>query len=220
MAKNTNDAASRMAGRSNGRSDAALHDVETDSVTDRDHENDDELGREAEAAGGEASEERAARPVAYARADKPTAGFFDTYRPGQGGRVRWGTAAAAALLIIWASGFVFEKLGIIETQQTRIGLQIGFTVAILLGGGIWAYHMLSKSRRTVDFLIATEGEMKKVNWSTRKEVIGSTKVVIFVMVAMALILFIVDFGLLEFFSAINVLRLFKDDPILTLFGGS
>ena len=39
----------------------------------------------------------------------------------------------------------------------------------------------------VDFLIATDSEMKKVNWTSRKELIGSTKVVIFFMFVIAVL---------------------------------
>ena len=40
----------------------------------------------------------------------------------------------------------------------------------------------------VDFLVATDREMKKVNWTSRKDLIGSTKVVIVFMFLIALIL--------------------------------
>ena len=39
-----------------------------------------------------------------------------------------------------------------------------------------------------DFLIAAEGELKKVNWSSRREVAVSTLVVIIVVVLMAALL--------------------------------
>jgi preprotein translocase SecE subunit len=39
-----------------------------------------------------------------------------------------------------------------------------------------------------DFFIAAEGELKKVNWSSRKEVAVSTLVVIIVVVVMAALL--------------------------------
>ena len=45
----------------------------------------------------------------------------------------------------------------------------------------------------VDFLIATDSEMKKVNWTSRKELIGSTKVVIIFMFLIALFLFVVRY---------------------------
>jgi preprotein translocase SecE subunit len=63
------------------------------------------------------------------------------------------------------------------------------------------------NRRVCDFLIATDGEMKKVNWSSRREITGSTKVVIFVVVALGLFLFFVDILLMLFFSEIKVLRI-------------
>ncbi|MCK4602752.1 MAG: preprotein translocase subunit SecE [Phycisphaerae bacterium] len=46
--------------------------------------------------------------------------------------------------------------------------------------------------RSADFLIATEGEMKKVSWSSKKEIVGSTKVVIVTTFMLAAILFSVD----------------------------
>ena len=42
----------------------------------------------------------------------------------------------------------------------------------------------------VDFLIATDSEMKKVNWTSRKELIGSTKVVIIFVLFITLMLFL------------------------------
>ncbi|OHB45836.1 MAG: preprotein translocase subunit SecE [Planctomycetes bacterium GWC2_49_10] len=59
--------------------------------------------------------------------------------------------------------------------------------------------------RVVDFLIAGEGEMKKVNWSSRKEIIASTMVVIFVVMAMSCIMAVADVGFTWFFSEIGVL---------------
>jgi preprotein translocase subunit SecE len=60
-------------------------------------------------------------------------------------------------------------------------------------------------QRVADFLIATEGEMKKVSWSSRKEVIGSTKVVIVTTLIMAAVLFVVDIVFQLFFKSIGIL---------------
>ena len=49
------------------------------------------------------------------------------------------------------------------------------------------YWLLNKES-VADFLIASEGELKKVNWSSRKEVAVSTFVVIVVVCAMAALL--------------------------------
>ncbi|MCC5822806.1 MAG: preprotein translocase subunit SecE [Planctomycetes bacterium] len=62
------------------------------------------------------------------------------------------------------------------------------------------------SRRSADFLIATDAEMKKVNWTTYKHVKGSTIVVIVASFLIAGILFIVDLGFSSFFKMIGVLE--------------
>ena len=54
-----------------------------------------------------------------------------------------------------------------------------------------AWKLMNKPTN-VDFLIATDSEMKKVNWTTRAELIGSTKVVIFFMMIIAAVLFLID----------------------------
>ena len=46
--------------------------------------------------------------------------------------------------------------------------------------GLVGYWLIGRRARSVDFLIATEGEMKKVNWSTRREVVGSTIIVLII----------------------------------------
>jgi len=71
--------------------------------------------------------------------------------------------------------------------------------------GYLVYLVYWKNRKTVEFFIATEGEMKKVNWSTRKEIVGSTWVVIIVAAAITGILFVVDMFFSEVFKMAGVL---------------
>jgi len=65
-----------------------------------------------------------------------------------------------------------------------------FAFMALIGALLWWF--VGRNVRSVDFLIATEGEMKKVNWSTRREVISSTGVVIFTMLVIATFCFVCD----------------------------
>jgi preprotein translocase SecE subunit len=51
-----------------------------------------------------------------------------------------------------------------------------------------------------DFMVAAEGEMKKVNWSTRQEIAVSTVVVISVVIILAVILGLTDFILQLFIT--------------------
>jgi preprotein translocase SecE subunit len=76
---------------------------------------------------------------------------------------------------------------------------------ILLGTVLTAYFV-GANRTSADFLIATDAEMKKVNWTTYKQVKGSTIVVIVAAFLIAGILFVVDIGFSAFFKAIGVLE--------------
>jgi len=140
--------------------------------------------------------------AASAPANEPSRGFLELYKPGQGYYTRVWTGAAAGLFICWGAHWLFTKLGVFNSKV----LQVSAAVAVILGFGLWAYHLLGRSRKVGDFLIATEGEMKKVNWTSRREIIGSTKVVIFVVIAMTVVLFLVDLFFMGFFSGIGVLK--------------
>lgn len=83
-----------------------------------------------------------------------------------------------------------------------IGLVVG--IVLLLGSGI-AYYFAGVRQGAVDFLIATDMEMKKVHWSTRKEIIGSTWVVIGACVLIAGFLFGIDLVFQWFFRLIGIL---------------
>ncbi|MBI1337685.1 MAG: preprotein translocase subunit SecE [Phycisphaera sp.] len=70
-------------------------------------------------------------------------------------------------------------------------------------------------------MIATEAEMKKVNWPTKREVMGSTWIVICGTVMMAVLLLVVDLAFAEGFVRMHVL---EGNPPVTeffknLFGG-
>ena len=81
----------------------------------------------------------------------------------------------------------------------------GVGLLMLLGAGV-TWWLVGVRPRTVEFLIATDGEMKKVNWSTRKDVMASTWVVILWSVLLAGGLFFVDFVFSTFFKMIKVLQ--------------
>jgi preprotein translocase SecE subunit len=87
----------------------------------------------------------------------------------------------------------------------QVYLQGGIAAVVILLGAAGLYFFVGVKRRTVDFLVATDGEMKKVNWSTRKDVIASTWVVIAASIVLAAGLFVVDILFSEFFRLIGVL---------------
>lgn len=150
---------------------------------------------------------------------KPAGGSpFRIYKTGQGAYVRWGSAGGAAVISIAGVAFLADQLTrfsfgggqLAQTIQTLIPVAVLAALAYLI------FRYIGQNHTVVDFMIATEGEMRKVNWSTRKQVLGHTKVVIFTVFALGIILFLVDLIFILFFTAIGVLRI----PLLEqLFGG-
>jgi len=131
---------------------------------------------------------------------------FAMYKPDQGYWTRMSTAIAAGVLVASAAAWAWGQLSIIQTKFPIEYLQGGVAMVILaIGLGIvyWLCYVKPKSS---EFLIATEGEMKKVNWSSRREILGSTWVVITVAFVIAAIIFVVDWGFSTFFRAIDVLQ--------------
>jgi preprotein translocase SecE subunit len=145
-------------------------------------------------------EHRAAAP-----ADKP--GFFTIYKKGQGKYTRLGTAGGAALLgalITWQIYDQIPKFFADTERGRRIALISAAVFAALYG--LIGWRLMNKPSN-VDFLIATDSEMKKVNWTSKRELIGSTKVVILFMFAIAVILFLLDLLFNTVFYSIRVLNI-------------
>ncbi len=140
-------------------------------------------------------------------AGAPARGVFTAYKPEQGRWTRNGTLIGAGLMIAWGALAVYDQLQMFEGDD--IGSLIitrGIPVAFAAVCFFFAWHLTYAKRTTSDFMIATEGEMKKVNWSTRREVIGSTKVVIMFTVFLATFLFLADLGFQQLFKAIGALK--------------
>ena len=126
------------------------------------------------------------------------------YKSGQGYWTRMVSAAGFGLLLAQGSFWIWSKFGSGGTTTQRY-VAGAVAAAFAVGLGWLAFWLLGRNHRTVDFLIATEGEMKKVNWSTRREVTGSTGVVIFTMLAIAIFCFVCDRAFAWGFLQIGVL---------------
>ena len=155
------------------------------------------------------SGERPAPPAGPGRAGPPSGKrpVFQAYKPEQGTWTRRGTFIGVGALIVWGTKFLYDQLSVFEGDEAwRLlvtnGVPIAFAV-ILFALTWWVVYA---HRGVGDFMIATEGEMKKVSWSTRAELIGATKVVILLTVLMAAYLFVVDLVFQYFFSAIGALK--------------
>ena len=142
--------------------------------------------------------------------------MFEIYKKGQGYWTRLLTMVGGGIIVLAGAYWLFDQplKGHFASGTDMIVRSVGAAVFIVLGGFL-TFHFSYGRRGTGDFFIATEGEMKKVSWSSRKEIIGSTQVVIFTLLAMGLLLFVVDILFEVFFHLLGVL---KRDPIRTIFG--
>jgi preprotein translocase SecE subunit len=136
----------------------------------------------------------------------PGGGFFSIYKPGQGYWVRMCTGGAVALLVIlvaqWIYRAVFPRF---PALAERTGIKAAILAVLVLPLAVYVWRYLNRPT-VVDFLIETEKEMAKVNWTERKVLFGSTKVVITFVVLIALVLLFYDLVFGFFFQWIGILR--------------
>ncbi len=142
-------------------------------------------------------------------APAPSAGSpFKIYKPGQGQYVRWGSAVGGLALALFGVAFIRDELVLLRLADPWEVYVRNLVPALLLAAaGYFIFWAVGRNERICEFMIATEGEMKKVNWSSRREVWGATRVVIFTVVMLGLILAIVDLAFILLFSGIGVLRM-------------
>ena len=129
---------------------------------------------------------------------------LELYKPGQGTVMRWCTAAAAGVLSVWFCATLSSYLTVFRLSEWLV---IFIPVIVLVGLGVMIFRLAGQNPRFSDFLIATEGEMKKVNWSTRREITIQTEVVIVAFFLIAAIIFIIDVAFRPLFQFMHVMRL-------------
>jgi len=148
------------------------------------------------------------RPAPAAKDDG--GGFFHIYKKGQGYWTRMGTAAGAALIGALTANFLYHQLPVWISAAGMAPEKAKSTSIYIIAGLFAAYTLLvfwlMNKASNADFMIATDSEMKKVNWTSRKELIGSTKVVIIFMFLIAFLLFSFDIIFGYFFWLIGVLQ--------------
>ncbi len=73
------------------------------------------------------------------------------------------------------------------------GMHLRYGIPVLMCAlGAYGIYRLVNMQRFADFLIATEGEMKKVSWSSRRELVGSTAVVLVTVMILAAFIYLID----------------------------
>ena len=128
------------------------------------------------------------------------------YKKGQGYYTRVYTAIGYALLVLWGAYWLTNEMDVLDLGGSEQYVQAGVAVLFIGIFSYIGYLFIGKRKRSVDFLVATEGEMKKVNWSTRREVSGSTVLVIIISFFIAVLCWIFDNIFAWFFALIDVLE--------------
>jgi preprotein translocase subunit SecE len=121
---------------------------------------------------------------------------FNIYKRGQGKYTRLCSAFAIAII---------AGLGCLQLYKKLQAVDLGLWVETMVPAGLFVIlalliFWLVNKPSVADFLIAAEGEMKKVSWSSRQEIAVSTFIVIVVVISMAILLGTTDIGFRTLFT--------------------
>ena len=114
--------------------------------------------------------------------------IFDIYKRGQGKYTRLCSAFGAAIIAALGCLQLYKKL---EATDLGLWIETMAPVGLFVAIAVLIFYLVNKPT-AADFLIAAEGEMKKVSWSSKKEIMVSTVVVIVVVALMASLLGFTD----------------------------
>ncbi|MBN1361022.1 MAG: preprotein translocase subunit SecE [Sedimentisphaerales bacterium] len=106
------------------------------------------------------------------------------YKPGQGKYTRLWTGFVVGLIAALGCWRLYDLLA---ARVENLVVVMVVPVVVFVGLGVLIYWLLNKAS-VADFMIAAEGELKKVSWSSRQEIMASTIIVIVVVIAMAVLL--------------------------------
>ncbi len=129
------------------------------------------------------------------------------YKQGQGYWVRLMSSIGFGLLIFMGVIWIWDQLSGVQIGEIEpVYIQGGVAILAVVICGFIGYHLIGRKPKLVDFMIATEGEMRKVNWSTKREIIGSTILVILLTLFIAVFCQIADLAYSAFFQWWGVLQ--------------
>ncbi len=123
---------------------------------------------------------------------------FKIYKRGQGYSTRLYSGLALFAIVAFGCYALHKKL-----QGTNIWIETLVPAGVCVGFGTLFYWLVNKPN-VADFLIAAESEIKKVSWSSRREIVVSTVIVICVVAVMAVLLFAADMGFQFLFRLIGI----------------
>ncbi|QQE10578.1 preprotein translocase subunit SecE [Planctomycetota bacterium] len=128
---------------------------------------------------------------------------FKIYKPGEGYWTRTLTWIGSGTLVLSGILYIWDQMEYIQTNT--LYWQGGMALAMVVVFGTFLFWIMNKPN-VAEFMIATEAEMKKVNWPSKKEVYGSTIVVIGGTALLAAILFVINISFAWIFTWMGVLQ--------------
>ena len=117
--------------------------------------------------------------------------IFTIYKRGQGKYTRLCSAFAAAIICglgCWRLYITLEAADLWGiSQKVHLWVETLVPAGLFVALALFISWLMNKSS-VADFMIAAEGEMKKVSWSSKQEIAVSTFIVIIVVAFMASLL--------------------------------
>ncbi len=114
------------------------------------------------------------------------------YKPKEGKVTRIVLGLLLVGVVLMVDRFIIlglQNRGSTVLGEMKVGELVGWTISLLLLGG--ALFILNH-KKVVSYEIQVETELKKVSWTTKKELISSTSVVVIAIIIIAIIYGIVD----------------------------
>jgi preprotein translocase SecE subunit len=134
---------------------------------------------------------------------------LDVYKKGQGSLARLAAYAIGIVLIAFGVLRFFATINVPNENVLVPGLPLLGDLSVykvvslvLLVAALIGLHLLLNRPRSVDLLIETEQEMKKVSWPTLPEVWNATLVVVLVTVLLAVTMYGFDLALSRLFKLV------------------
>ncbi|MHC4462725.1 MAG: preprotein translocase subunit SecE [Planctomycetota bacterium] len=128
---------------------------------------------------------------------------FEIYKRGQGKYTRLCSGFGVAIIAGLGCFQLYVKLEPIGwwglSRRGALWIATMVPVGLFVVLGLLIFLLMNKTT-VADFMIAAEGEMKKVSWSSRKEIAVSTFIVIVVVILVAMLLGVTDLSFRMFFD--------------------
>lgn len=134
---------------------------------------------------------------------------IELHKKGQGTLSRSTAYTIGAALIVFGALRLFATINrpgqnvLVDALPVVGAVTVYKVIALVVGAaGLLGLHWILNKPRTVDLLIETETEMRKVSWPTLPEVWNATLVVCLVTVVLAITMSVFDLGLRKLFQLV------------------